>query len=116
MPKGELDAIIQRTRDGGAEIVSLLKTGSAYYAPSSAVCEMVEAVIKDKGEVLPVSVYLDGQYGIKDLYCGVPARIGADGVKEIIELKLSDRELAALKWSAEQVREGIDYLKRSGLV
>ena len=116
MSDGELKAIIQRTRDGGAEIVSLLKTGSAFYAPSSAVCEMLEAVIKDKNEVLPASVYLDGQYGIKDLYCGVPARIGEDGVEEIIELKLSDKELAALRWSAEQVKEGINYLKKSGLV
>ena len=113
---GELKAIIQRTRDGGAEIVSLLKTGSAFYAPSSAVCEMLEAVIKDKNEVLPASVYLDGQYGIKDLYCGIPARIGEDGVEEIIELKLSDKESAALRWSAEQVKEGISYLKKSGLV
>lgn len=116
LPKGEIEGIIQRTRDGGAEIVSLLKTGSAYYAPSSAVCEMLEAVIKDKNEVLPVSAYLEGQYGIDGLYCGVPAKIGEDGVEEIIELKLSDKELAALKWSAEQVKEGIGYLKKSGLV
>ncbi|MDD5311310.1 MAG: malate dehydrogenase [Candidatus Omnitrophica bacterium] len=116
IPEGELKAIIQRTRDGGAEIVSLLKTGSAFYAPSSAVCEMLEAVIKDKNEMFPVSAYLDGQYGIKDLYCGVPARIGEDGVEETVELKLSDKELAALRWSAEQVREGISYLKKSGLV
>ena len=116
IPDGELKAIIQRTRDGGAEIVSLLKAGSAYYAPSSAVCEMVEAVLKDKGETLPASVYLDGQYGINGLYCGVPAKIGEDGVEGIVELKLSDKESAALRWSAEQVKEGIEYLKKSGLV
>ncbi len=116
IPDSELKGIIQRTRDGGAEIVSLLKTGSAYYAPSSAVCEMVEAVLKDKGEVLPASVYLEGQYGINDLYCGVPAKIGEDGVEGIVELKLSDKESAALRWSAEQVKEGIEYLKKSGLV
>jgi malate dehydrogenase len=116
IPEGELKAIIQRTRDGGAEIVSLLKSGSAYYAPSSAVCEMVEAVLKDKGETLPASVYLDGQYGINGLYCGVPAKIGEDGVEEIIEFKLSDKDLTALRWSAEQVKEGIAYLKKSGLV
>ena len=116
LPKNEIESIIQRTRDGGAEIVSLLKTGSAYYTPSSAVCEMLEAVIKDKKEVLPVSVYLKGQYGINDLYCGVPARIGEDGVEDIEEMKLSDHELSALRWSAEQVKEGIDYLKKSGLV
>lgn len=116
LPKDELEGIIQRTRDGGAEIVALLKTGSAYYAPSSAVCEMLEAVLKDKNEVLPVSVYLEGQYGINDVYCGVPAKIGEEGVEETIELKLSDTELSALRRSAAQVKEGIDYLKKSGLI
>jgi len=116
LSKDEVEGIIQRTRDGGAEIVSLLKTGSAYYAPSSAICRMLEAVLKDEKEILPSSVYLNGQYGLNDIYCGVPARIGEDGVEEIIELKLSDGELSSLRRSAAQVKEGIDYLKKSGLI
>jgi len=109
----EIELLVQRTRDGGAEIVSLLKTGSAYFAPSSAVCDMLEAVLKDRPEVLPASVYLEGQYGMTDIYCGVPAKIGGSGVEEVIGLQLTSAEQEALRRSAAQVREGIEYLKRS---
>ena len=99
-----VDGIVQKTRDGGAEIVGLLKTGSAYYAPSSAAAAMVKAVIRDTGETMPVCAWLEGQYGIKDVYLGVPARVGREGVKEIVELPLSDDELEALRTAAEAVR------------
>ena len=95
---------MQRTRDGGAEIVAFLKTGSAYYAPSSAAAAMVRAVVEDTGEVMPVCAWLEGQYGIKDVYLGVPARIGREGVREIVELPLTDEELEALRTAAEAVR------------
>ena len=116
LPKDELEGIIQRTRDGGAEIVSLLKTGSAYYAPSSAVCDMLDSVLKDKKELLPASVYLDGEYGLKDIYCGVPAKLGEDGIEEIVELKLSEEELQALHKSAAQVKEGVELLRKNNLI
>jgi len=99
-----IDGVVQKTRDGGAEIVGLLKTGSAYYAPSSAAAAMVKAVVRDTGEVMPVCAWLEGQYGIKDVYLGVPARIGREGVKEIVELPLSEEELEALRTAAEAVR------------
>ncbi len=116
LPKEEIDALIQRTRDGGAEIVSLLKTGSAYYAPSSAACEMLEAVLMDKSLVMPASVYLEGKYGLNDVYCGVPARIGEDGIEETLEIALSAEESEALKRSAAQVKEGIEYLRKSRMI
>lgn len=100
----KIDELIERTRDGGAEIVALLKTGSAYYAPSSAAAKMVLAVLRDAGVVMPVCAWVTGQYGISDVYLGVPARIGAGGVQEIVELALTDSELAALKEAAEAVR------------
>ena len=99
-----IEELVQRTRDGGAEIVSYLKTGSAYYAPSSAAEAMVEAVVRDSGELMPVCAWVEGQYGVRDVYLGVPARIGAGGVKEIVELPLADDELAALRAAAEAVR------------
>ncbi len=105
-----IEAINQRTRDGGAEIVNLLKTGSAFYAPSSAVCAMAEAVLLDTGRILPCCAYLSGQYGMKDVYCGVPVKLGRTGVQQILELKLSPAELASLKKSAEGVRENIAKL------
>jgi len=101
---GAIEELVQRTRDGGAEIVSYLKTGSAYYAPSSAAEAMVEAVVRDSGELMPVCAWVEGQYGVRDVYLGVPARIGADGVKEIVELPLADDELAALRAAADAVR------------
>src|SRR5579864_1757260 len=105
IPKDRLDAIIQRTRDGGAEIVKYLKSGSAYYAPSAAATEMVEAIIKDKKKILPCAVYLQGEYGIKDLFVGVPCKLGAKGLEQIIEIKLTAEEQAALQKSADAVAE-----------
>jgi malate dehydrogenase len=100
-----LEAIVQRTRDGGAEIVKHLKTGSAYYAPSAAVTEMVEAILKDKKKILPCAAYLEGEYGIEGYYIGVPCKLGAAGLEKIIEIKLTAEEDAALKKSAEAVKE-----------
>jgi malate dehydrogenase len=105
IPKDRLDAIVQRTRDGGAEIVKHLKTGSAYYAPSAAAVEMVEAILKDKKKILPCAVYLQGEYGIEGYYIGVPCKLGAAGLEQIIEIKLTAEEDAALKKSAEAVKE-----------
>jgi malate dehydrogenase len=100
-----LEAIIQRTRDGGAEIVKHLKTGSAYYAPSAAATEMVEAILKDKKKILPCAAFLQGEYGIEGYYIGVPCKLGAAGLEKIIEIKLTPEEDAALKKSAEAVKE-----------
>jgi len=105
IPKDRLDAIVQRTRDGGAEIVKHLKTGSAYYAPSAAAVEMVEAILKDKKKIVPCAVYLQGEYGIEGYYVGVPCKLGARGLEQIIEIKLTPEEDAALKKSAEAVKE-----------
>jgi len=104
LDESAVEEIVQRTRDGGAEIVAFLKTGSAYYAPSSAAAAMVRAVVEDTGEVMPVCAWLEGQYGIKDVYLGVPARIGREGVRELVELPLTDEELEALRTAAEAVR------------
>jgi malate dehydrogenase len=105
IPKERLDAIVQRTRDGGAEIVKYLKSGSAYYAPSAATTEMVEAILKDKKKILPCAVYLEGEYGIKGLFVGVPCKLGASGLEKIIEIKLTAEEQAALQKSADAVAE-----------
>ena len=105
MDKPTLDRIVQRTRDGGAEIVKYLKTGSAYYAPSSAATEMTEAILKDKKKILPCAAYLQGEYGIKGLFVGVPCKLGARGLEQIIEIKLTAEEQAALKKSADAVQE-----------
>jgi malate dehydrogenase len=106
-----LQAIVERTRNGGAEIVKLLKTGSAYYAPSSSTAEMVDAVLKDKHKILPCCCYLEGEFGIENLYVGVPAQLGAKGVEKIWEIKLTDAERSALQKSAEAVRELVTILK-----
>lgn len=111
IPKDRLDAIVTRTKNGGAEIVGLLKTGSAFYAPSAAVVEMIDAVVFDKKKVLPVAALLTGQYGINGLYVGVPVKMGAGGVEEILEIELSTEEAAALKKSADSVAELIDTMK-----
>jgi malate dehydrogenase len=108
--KEKLEAIITRTRKGGAEIVNLLKTGSAYYAPSAAAVEMVEAILKDKKKILPCAVYLEGEYGIKGLFVGVPVKLGARGIEQIIEIKLTPEEKAALDKSAASVRELVNVL------
>jgi malate dehydrogenase len=111
LPPEKVEAIVKRTAGGGAEIVGLLKTGSAYYAPSSATVEMVDAVLKDKHKVLPCACYLEGEFGITGLYVGVPAQLGAKGVEKIWEIKLTDAEAAALKKSAGAVKELVDILK-----
>ena len=99
-----IERLVQRTRDGGAEVVALLKSGSAYYAPSSAAAAMVAAVLGDTGEVMPVCAWVTGQYGIDGVYLGVPARLGRGGVAEVVELPLTDTELAELREAAEAVR------------
>jgi malate dehydrogenase len=110
IPKDKLDAMVARTRNGGAEIVNLLKTGSAYYAPSASVVEMVRAILHDEKRVLPVAAWCIGQYGVKDMFVGVPAVLGKTGVEKIIELKLTDNELAQLKKSADHVLENVKKL------
>tara|TARA_B100000809_G_scaffold16318_1_gene14614 strand:- start:12352 stop:13281 length:930 start_codon:yes stop_codon:yes gene_type:complete len=108
-----LEDIVQRTRDGGAEIVGLLKTGSAYYAPSAAVAQMVEAILLDRKEILPCAAYLEGEYGIDGLYAGVPVKLGAGGIEEILEVELTDAEAAALKASADSVQELVDIMAKA---
>ena len=110
LPKERIDAIVDRTRKGGAEIVNLLKTGSAYYAPSAAAVEMVEAILKDKKKILPCAAYLDGEYGIKGLFVGVPVKLGAKGIEEIIQIKLTAEENTALQKSSLSVRELVTVL------
>ncbi len=105
LPPERIEALVQRTRNGGAEIVSLLKTGSAYYAPASAAVEMAEAILKDKKKILPCAAYLEGEYGIRDLFIGVPVKLGRGGVEQVIEIRLTEEESAALKKSAAAVQE-----------
>ena len=105
-----LAEIVQRTRDGGAEVVKLLKSGSAYYAPSAAVCEMVDSIVHDQKRVLPCAAYLEGEYGLKGLYMGVPCRLGAGGLEEVVEITLSADERGQLEHSAEAVRELIGVM------
>jgi malate dehydrogenase len=108
-----LEEIVQRTRDGGAEIVALLKTGSAYYAPSAAVAQMVETILLDRKEILPCAAFLEGEYGIDGLYAGVPVKLGAAGIEEIIEVELTDSEASALKASADSVQELVDIMAKA---
>ena len=108
--KNRLEEIVQRTRDGGAEIVGLLKTGSAYYAPSAAIVQMVEAILFDTKEILPCAALLEGEYGINGLFAGVPVKLGANGVEQIIEVELTSDEAAALKSSADDVQELVDIM------
>lgn len=110
LPEERVNAIVQRTRDGGAEVVSLLKSGSAFYAPSAAVAEMVDAILLDQKRILPCATYLNGEYGIRDLFVGVPVKLGAAGVEEVIELPLSEEELTELKRSAAAVEELVKVL------
>jgi malate dehydrogenase len=111
MDKATIDRLVDRTRNGGAEIVSYLKTGSAYYAPSAAAVEMAEAILKDKKKIVPCSALLRGQYGIRDLYVGVPVKLGAAGIEQVIEVRLLDEEQAALERSAQAVRELVEVLE-----
>jgi malate dehydrogenase len=112
MDQATIDAIVNRTRNGGAEIVKYLKTGSAYYAPSAAAVEMAESILKDKKKVLPCAAYLEGEYGIDGLFVGVPVKLGAGGIEKIYEIKLTDEEHAMLKKSADSVQELVDVLKK----
>ena len=114
LPKRRIDEIVQRTRDGGAEIIGYLKSGSAYYAPSASIAQMVEAILVDRKQILPCTTYLDGEYGISGVYVGVPVKLGAGGVEEIIQFDLTDDEHAALKSSAEAVRELVEVMRSSG--
>lgn len=108
LPKQEIEALIERTRDGGAEVVKLLKAGSAFYAPASSVADMVQAILLDEHRVLPASVYLEGAYGLKDLCCGVPIRLGIKGVEEVVEIPLEPAEKSALIASAQGIRKELD--------
>jgi len=104
MPADQIDELVVRTRNGGAEVVALLKTGSAYYAPSAAAARMAKAVITDSGAVMPVCAWVDGEYGISGVYLGVEAEIGATGVRKVVETALTDSEVAGLREAAEAVR------------
>jgi len=110
MPKDRIDALVDRTRNGGAEIVSLLKTGSAFYAPASAAVEMAESILKDKKKILPCAVYLEGEYKINGLFIGVPVKLGSTGIEEVIEIELKDDEAADLQKSADAVRSLVDAM------
>ena len=110
LPKDRLEALVKRTANGGAEIVGLLKTGSAYYAPAASVVDMVEAILRDKKKVLPCTAYLEGEYGVKGLYVGVPVKLGRRGIEQIVQVTLTHEESAALQRSAAAVRELTDKL------
>ena len=114
LPPERIEQIVQRTQDGGAEIIGLLKTGSAFYAPSASIVQMVESILLDKKQVLPCTAYLEGEYGIDGIYVGVPVKLGAGGVEEIIEFELTDEESAALKGSAAAVQELVNVMASSG--
>lgn len=110
LPKEKIDAIVQRTAQGGGEIVKLLKTGSAYYAPAAGVWEMVDSIVKDRKKILPCSVYLQGEFGLKDVWVGVPCKLGASGMEGVFELKLTEEELALLHKSAADVKNQMNKL------
>jgi malate dehydrogenase len=112
MSQATIDAIVDRTRNGGAEIVKYLKTGSAYYAPSAAAVEMAESILRDKKKVLPCAAYLEGEYGINGLFVGVPVKLGARGIEQIYDVKLTSEEKAMLKKSADAVQELVDVMKK----
>lgn len=111
MDNRRIEEIVSRTRKGGAEIVNLLKTGSAFYAPAASVVQMVKAIINDEKRIIPASAYLNGQYGLKEIFLGVPVKIGRQGVEEIMELELSESDMSALKISARKVAEDISQLE-----
>lgn len=116
LPQDRIDAIMERTRKGGGEIVALLKTGSAFYAPAASAVRMAQAVIRDEKQLLPCAALLTGQYGLDDIFMGVPCKIGKDGVEEILELEISEANKASLHKSAEEVRAGIAGLKELGIL
>ncbi len=107
----ELNELVQRTRDGGAEIVALLKTGSAFYAPAFSILEILEAIVGDSKKPLPVSCFLQGEYGLKDLFIGIPAKIGGKGIEEIQEIELNAEEKAALMESASAIKKSLESAK-----
>jgi len=111
LPQDRIDALIERTRKGGAEIVGYLKTGSAYYAPSAAAVQMVEAIVHDRKRILPCAAYLEGEYGERDIFLGVPCKLGAGGLQEILEVDLTDAEKSELSNSAEAVRSTIEVVR-----
>ena len=112
MSPERIDALAVRTRNGGAEIVGLLKTGSAYYAPASAAVEMAESILKDKKKILPCAAFLEGEYGITGLFVGVPVKLGKNGIEQVITLKLTADEQKALEKSAAAVKELVDAMKK----
>ena len=114
LPQERINALVERTANGGAEIVGLLKTGSAFYAPASAAVEMAESILKDKKKILPCAAYLEGEYGYNDLFIGVPVKLGTNGIEEVIEITLLDEEKVALNKSADAVKELKDLLKKLG--
>jgi malate dehydrogenase len=111
MDNAALERVVDRTRNGGAEIVQYLKSGSAYYAPSASVVEMIESIVKDKKKILPCSVYLTGQYGVNGLYVGVPVKLGKNGIEEVLEITLTAEERTQLNVSVEDVRQNVEKLK-----
>ena len=113
LSRERIQEIVQRTQDGGAEIIGLLKTGSAYYAPSASIAQMVESILLDRKQILPCTAYLEGEYGIDGIYVGVPVKLGANGVEEIIEFELTEQESAALKRSADSVKELVEVMTAS---
>jgi malate dehydrogenase len=114
LPPERIEALVARTRIGGAEIVGLLKTGSAYYAPASAAVEMAESILKDRKKILPCAAYLEGEYGIQGLFVGVPVKLGAGGIEQIVEIKLTPEERTALEKSAAAVRELVEAMQKMG--
>ena len=116
LPKDKLDAIVERTRKGGGEIVGLLKKGSAFYAPSAALAQMAEAIIKDKHLIVPATSYLDGEYGLHDIFIGVPTMLGRKGVEKVIEYELTDEEMEAFHKSAAHVKSNVAKLTEFGLI
>ncbi len=114
LPKERVDALVKRTREGGAEIVGLLKTGSAYYAPSASAVQMAEAILKDQGRILPCAAFLQGEYGVKGLFVGVLCKLGGNGLEQVVEVKLNEEERAMLAHSTKAVQELVDALGKLG--
>jgi malate dehydrogenase len=111
LPPDRLEAIVNRTRKGGGEIVNLLKTGSAYYAPSLAIAQMVDAILKDKHLIVPASAYMRGEYGLNDMFFGVPVQLGRNGIEKVVEYSLDEEEKLAMQKSAEAVRQTTEALQ-----
>jgi malate dehydrogenase len=116
LPQDRIDAIVERTRKGGGEIVALLKTGSAYYAPAASAVRMAQSILRDEKQLLPCAALMTGQYGLDDIYMGVPCVLGKDGVEKILELEISDSDKTSLHKSAEEVRSGIAGLREVGIL